>query len=84
VNYLASFLNRMTRDEVQHCYERFIGPYFTSDGRVDFDVARAAVDVVAAETRGRLGFRRRDVWSGADVARRERPLDRCFRGPRAD
>jgi ABC-type nitrate/sulfonate/bicarbonate transport system substrate-binding protein len=49
VNFLASFLNRMTRDEVQLYYERFIGPYFTSDGRVDFDIARAAVDAVAAE-----------------------------------
>ena len=49
MDYLASFLNRMTGDEVQLYYERFIGPYFTSDGRVDFDVARAAVDAVAAE-----------------------------------
>ncbi len=49
MDYLASFLNRMTRDEIQLYYERFIGPYFTSDGRVDFDVARAAVDAVAAE-----------------------------------
>src|SRR5262249_34357938 len=49
VDYLATFLNRMTRDEVQHYYERYIAPYFTSDGRVDLDTARAAIDAVAAE-----------------------------------
>ena len=49
VNYIASFLNRLTRDEVQRHYERYIGPYFTWDGRVDLDVARRAVDTVAAE-----------------------------------
>jgi ABC-type nitrate/sulfonate/bicarbonate transport system substrate-binding protein len=49
VDYLASFLNRMTRDEVQRYYERYIGPYFTSDGRVDLDTAQAAVDAVATE-----------------------------------
>jgi ABC-type nitrate/sulfonate/bicarbonate transport system substrate-binding protein len=49
INYIASFLNRLTRDEVQRHYERYIGPYFTSDGRVDLDVARRAVDTVAAE-----------------------------------
>lgn len=49
VDYMASFLNRLTRDEVQRHYERYIGPYFTSDGRVDLDIARRAVDAVAAE-----------------------------------
>jgi ABC-type nitrate/sulfonate/bicarbonate transport system substrate-binding protein len=49
VDYLASFLNRMTRDEVQRYYERYIGPYFGSDGRVDRDIARAAIDAVAHE-----------------------------------
>lgn len=49
VDYIASFLNRMTRDEVQRYYTRYIGPYFTADGRVDLDTARAAVTAVAAE-----------------------------------
>jgi ABC-type nitrate/sulfonate/bicarbonate transport system substrate-binding protein len=49
VDYMASFLNRLTRAEVQRHYERYIGPYFTHDGRVDLDVARRAVDAVAAE-----------------------------------
>ena len=49
VNYIASFLGRLTRDEVQRYYERYIGPYFTSDGRVDKNVAKHAVDAVDAE-----------------------------------
>ena len=35
--------------EVQRYYERYIGPYFTSDGRVDLNVAQHAVDAVATE-----------------------------------
>ena len=49
VDYIASFLNRLTRDEAQQYYERYIGPYFTSDGQVDLDIARQAIDAVAAE-----------------------------------
>ena len=29
----ASFLGRLTSEEAPHHYERYIGPYFTSDGR---------------------------------------------------
>lgn len=49
VDYMASFLNRSTREEVQRHYDRYIGPYFTCDGRADLDIARRAVDAVAAE-----------------------------------
>ena len=49
VKYIASFLDRMTHQEVQRYYERYIHPYYTSDGRVNLDVARRAVDAVAAE-----------------------------------
>ncbi len=49
IDHIASFLSRLTRDEVQRYYERYIGPYFTSDGRVDLEVARHAVDAVATE-----------------------------------
>ncbi len=49
IHYMASFLNRLTRDEVKRHYEHYIGPYFTADGRVDLDIARRAVDAVAAE-----------------------------------
>jgi ABC-type nitrate/sulfonate/bicarbonate transport system substrate-binding protein len=49
VDYVASFLNRLTREEAQQHYERYIAPYFTSDGQVDLDIARQAIDAVAAE-----------------------------------
>jgi ABC-type nitrate/sulfonate/bicarbonate transport system substrate-binding protein len=49
IKYIASFLDRMTLQEVQRYYERYIHPYYTSDGRVNLDVARRAVDAVAAE-----------------------------------
>jgi ABC-type nitrate/sulfonate/bicarbonate transport system substrate-binding protein len=49
VKYIASFLDRMTKQEVQRYYEHYIHPYYTSDGRVNLDVGRRAVDAVAAE-----------------------------------
>jgi ABC-type nitrate/sulfonate/bicarbonate transport system substrate-binding protein len=49
ITYLGSFLNRLTREEVQRYYEHYIAPYYTSDGHVDLDVAQHAVDAVAAE-----------------------------------
>jgi NMT1/THI5 like len=49
VDYIASFLNRLTREEAQRYYERYVGPYFTPDGQVDLNIARQAIDAVAAE-----------------------------------
>jgi ABC-type nitrate/sulfonate/bicarbonate transport system substrate-binding protein len=49
VKYIASFLDRLTSEEAQGYYERYIGPYFTSGGRVDLNVAQHAVDTVATE-----------------------------------
>jgi ABC-type nitrate/sulfonate/bicarbonate transport system substrate-binding protein len=49
VRYIASFLNRLTHDEAQLYYERYIGPYFIPDGQVDLNVAQQAIDAVAAE-----------------------------------
>jgi ABC-type nitrate/sulfonate/bicarbonate transport system substrate-binding protein len=49
VDYIASFLDRLTRDEAQRYYERYVGPYFTPDGRVDLNIAQQAIDAVAAE-----------------------------------
>jgi ABC-type nitrate/sulfonate/bicarbonate transport system substrate-binding protein len=49
VDYITTFLSRLTREEAQQYYERYIGPYFTSDGRGDLAVAQHAVDAVAAE-----------------------------------
>jgi ABC-type nitrate/sulfonate/bicarbonate transport system substrate-binding protein len=49
VDYIASFLNRLTLDEAQRHYDRYIGPYFTADGQVDLNIAQQAIDAVAAE-----------------------------------
>ncbi len=49
VDYIASFLNRLTRDEAQRYYERYIGPYFTPDGQADLRIAQQAIDAVSAE-----------------------------------
>ena len=49
VDYIAAFLNRVTHDEAKQYYERYVGPYFTADGRVDLAVARQAIAAVAAE-----------------------------------
>src|SRR5262249_12370751 len=49
VEYIASFLNRLTRDEARRHYERYVGPYFRPDGQVDLDIARQAIEAVATE-----------------------------------
>ena len=49
VDYIALFLNRLTRDEARQYYERYIGPYFTPDGQADLTIAQRAIDAVAAE-----------------------------------
>jgi hypothetical protein len=49
VDYIAWFLDRLTRDEAQQYYERYIGPYYTSDGLVDLNFAQQGIDAVAAE-----------------------------------
>jgi ABC-type nitrate/sulfonate/bicarbonate transport system substrate-binding protein len=49
VDYIATFLDRLTRDEVQQHYDRYIGPYFTADGHVDLVAAQQGIDAVAAE-----------------------------------
>ncbi len=49
VDYIAWFLNQLTRDEAQRYYERYIGPYFTPDREIDLTVAQQAIDAVAAE-----------------------------------
>jgi ABC-type nitrate/sulfonate/bicarbonate transport system substrate-binding protein len=49
VDYIASFLDRLTRDETQQYYERYIRPSFTPDGRVDLNIAQQGINAVAAE-----------------------------------
>jgi len=49
VDYIAWFLDRLTRDEAQQYYERYVGPYFTPDRQVDLTIAQHAIDAVAGE-----------------------------------
>jgi len=49
VNYISSFLPRLTRSEAAQYYERYVHPYFTHDGHVDFGVATTAVTAIADE-----------------------------------
>ncbi len=49
VDYVAWFLDRLTRDEAQRYYDRYIGPHFTAGHAVDVTVAQQAIDAVAAE-----------------------------------
>ena len=49
VHYVAWFLDRLTRDEAQQYYERYVGPYFTPDRQVDLSIAQQAIDAVAGE-----------------------------------
>lgn len=49
VRHMQTFLGRHTVDEVRAHYERFIAPYFTTDGRVDLTAGATAITSVAAE-----------------------------------
>jgi ABC-type nitrate/sulfonate/bicarbonate transport system substrate-binding protein len=49
VDYIGSFLNRLTREEAEQYYQRYVGPYFTPDGQVDLDIAQQAINTVATE-----------------------------------
>jgi ABC-type nitrate/sulfonate/bicarbonate transport system substrate-binding protein len=49
VDYVAWFLDRLTRDEAEQYYERYIRPHYTADGHVNLAVAQQAIDSVAAE-----------------------------------
>ena len=49
VDYVNWFLDRLTRDEAQRYYERYVGPYFVPGRQVELTVAQQAIDAVAAE-----------------------------------
>src|SRR6478752_634837 len=49
VDYIAALLPRLTHDEAQQHYERYVGRYFTTDGQVDLAVAQRGVDAIANE-----------------------------------
>ncbi len=49
VDYLAWFLDRLTREEAQRYFDRYVGPYFLADRTVDLTAAQESIDAVAAE-----------------------------------
>ncbi|MFE7302861.1 ABC transporter substrate-binding protein [Streptomyces sp. NPDC057579] len=49
VRHMRTFLGGQTEDEVRAHYERFIAPYFTTDGQADLAVGDSAIIEVAAE-----------------------------------
>lgn len=49
VKHIGSMLQRLTGEEARQHYERYVRPYFTSDGRVDVKAAQQGVAAVAAE-----------------------------------
>ncbi len=49
VDYVNWFLDRLTPDEAQRYYERYVGPYFVPGRKVDPAAAQQAIDAVAAE-----------------------------------
>ena len=49
VDYVAWFLDRLTREEAQRYYEDYVRPYFVPGRTADLDMAQQAIDAVAAE-----------------------------------
>ena len=49
VDYVAWFLDRLTRAEAQRHYERYVGPYFVPGRTADLTMAQQAIDAVAGE-----------------------------------
>ncbi|WP_433599817.1 ABC transporter substrate-binding protein [Nocardia sp. CA-135953] len=49
IRHMRTFLGGQTADEVRAHYEKFIAPYYTTDGQVDLAIADSAIPAVAAE-----------------------------------
>ncbi|WP_328623903.1 ABC transporter substrate-binding protein [Streptomyces sp. NBC_00353] len=49
VRHIQTFLGGHTSDEARAHYERFVAPYFTTDGQADLTVGATAIAAVAAE-----------------------------------
>lgn len=49
IKHIGSMLGRLTGDEAQQHYERYVRPYFTSDGRVDLKAVQQGTAAVALE-----------------------------------
>jgi ABC-type nitrate/sulfonate/bicarbonate transport system substrate-binding protein len=49
VGYVNWFLDRLTHEEAQQYYQRYVGPYFVPDRTADLAAAQLSIDAVAAE-----------------------------------
>jgi ABC-type nitrate/sulfonate/bicarbonate transport system substrate-binding protein len=49
VDYLLWFLDRLTREEAQRYFDRYVGPYFLANRVVDLAAAQQSIDAVATE-----------------------------------
>ena len=49
LRHMHTFLGRHTADEIRSHYQRFVAPYFTTDGQADLAVGDAAIKAVATE-----------------------------------
>ncbi len=49
VRYMQTFLGRHTLEEIRGHYERFIAPYYSTDGQADLAIGAKALAAVAAE-----------------------------------
>jgi NitT/TauT family transport system substrate-binding protein len=49
VRHIQTFLGSVTADEARAHYERFIAPYYTTDGHADLAIGDAAIKAVAEE-----------------------------------
>jgi NitT/TauT family transport system substrate-binding protein len=49
VRHMQTFLGRHTTAEIRAHYDKFIAPYYSTDGHVDLAVGDAGIKAVAAE-----------------------------------
>ncbi len=49
VDYVSRFLDRLTREEAEQYYDRYVGPYFVPGRNADLAMAQQAIDAVAGE-----------------------------------
>jgi ABC-type nitrate/sulfonate/bicarbonate transport system substrate-binding protein len=49
IQHMQTFLGHHTEDEVRTHYEKFIAPYFSTDGRTDLNTAQTGLTALATE-----------------------------------
>jgi NitT/TauT family transport system substrate-binding protein len=68
VRHMQTFLGRHTEDEVRAHYERFIAPFYTTDGQADLAVGDAAITAVATELGVPAAFTAAEFYRTAPAA----------------